>query len=394
MKLSYLIITYNRRDGLLHNLRELFARDPNADVWVVDNASTDGTFAAVRRAYPNVRIVRLECNLGMPARNVALREMTSEYVALIDDDSYPMGNAIETSVLYMNARPDVAAVVGRAVLPDGRSEASAFPAILLGCATCVRLSAVRAVGYFPDDFFRQAEEYDLSCRLWNAGYRVARFEDLIYRHDKKPSASRASRDVTSLDLKHNLIIAARYLPRSYYADYRSDFVQRYGAIMRHAGYGDQLPEVIADADRYVEDAGKLCRQPLSRLAFESVFDHARQREMIQRWTARHGIERVAIADYSKNLFATYRGAIDAGLHVASIIDNRTAFAGLRYRDIAVRHADETRDDEFDGIIVSNINPAQVERATIEARLRFPDCRVLTLWQGRTIHQSSVGEIAA
>lgn len=392
MSVSYLIITCNRREGLLSNLRSLFANDPAADVWIVDNASTDGTPEAVRQAFPQTRLLRLDRNLGMPARNVALRQMTSEFVAIIDDDSYPVGDAVARSVRYMQAHRDVAVVVGRAVLPDGRSEASAFPSILLGCASCVRLSAVREVGYFPDDFFRQAEEYDLSCRLWNAGHRVVRFEDVIYRHDKKPSASRASRDVTALDLKHNLIIAARYLPTPYYADYRADFIQRYTAIMRHAGHEADIATALDQADRYVEDSATLNRQSLSRLAFEAVFDHARQRDLVRRWTAEHQIERVAIADFSKNLFATYRACIDSGLEIASIVDGRETFTGLAYRGIAVQDASEIRGRDVDGIVVSNVNPGQIDAVAESVRKSFPLLPVLTLWRGRTLHAALSREV--
>lgn len=394
MSLSYLIITYNRCEGLLSNLGEVFKRDPDADVWVVDNASTDGVGDALRQLYPQVRLIRVDRNLGMPARNIALRQMRCEYVAIIDDDSYPTGDAIRSSIDYMGQHPEVAAVVGRAVLPDGRSEASAFPSILLGCASCVRLSAVREVGYFPDDFFRQAEEYDLSCRLWNAGYRIVRFEDLIYRHDKKPSPSRASQDVAALDLKHNLIIAARYLPQQVYASYREDFIQRYGAIMRHAGYEADIEAVIADADRHVVDASRLRRQPLGDQAFEAIFDHGRQREIVARWAKQNDIHRVAIADFSKNLFATYSAAALSGLEICSLIDDREAFHGLTYRGVPLVKAGDVKTGEVDGIIVSNINPAQVAQVASGIQKRFPTIETLTLWQGTHLREPAVEELAA
>ena len=214
MTLSYLIITFNRRDGLLGNLREIYSRDPAAKS---GSSTTRARMARPipSRDYPRIRLILLEENIGMPARNVALRQMTSEFVAIVDDDSHPLDSTLERSIQYMHATRMSPPSSARAVLPDGRSEASALPSILLGCASCVRLSAVREVGYFPDDFFRQAEEYDLSCRLWNAGHRIVRFEDLTYRHDKNPSASRASRAVMALDLKHNLIVARAVSPQGH-----------------------------------------------------------------------------------------------------------------------------------------------------------------------------------
>jgi GT2 family glycosyltransferase len=381
MKLSYLIITYNRCDGLLNNLREIYKRDPNADVWVVDNASTDGTPDAIAQHYPRIRLICLPENIGMPARNAALREMTSDYVAIIDDDSYPTGSALQTSMRFMEQHRDVAAVVGRAVLQDGRSEASAFPSVLLGCATCVRLKAVREVGYFPDDFFRQAEEYDLSCRLWNAGYRIVRFEDVVYRHDKKPSPSRASRTVSWLDLKHNLILADRYLSPMMAKIYRTDFIERYGAIMRHGGFEEDISIVLNEVDGIAVDSARLRRAPLTPSAFEAVFEHRYQRRKVSEWALTHRPRRVAIADYSKNLYATYKACVEAGLEIVAIIDDREAFTALTYREVPVCASYAIDFGSFDSIVVSNVNPGQVHDIAARMAETFPRKPVLSLWQG-------------
>ena len=393
MNVSYLIITHNRRDGLLANLASLFANDPQADVWIVDNASVDGTADALREMYPRVRLLQLDKNLGMPARNVALRQMTSEYVVLLDDDSHPIGNAVAWSTAHMDVHREVAAVVGRAVLPDGRSEASAMPAIMLGCATVVRLRALRDVGFFPHDFFRQAEEYDLSLRLWNAAYHVHRFEDLCYRHNKKPSPSRASRDVASLDLKHNLILAARYLPDSMVDSYWSDFAWRYGAILTNAGYAADVERVTEDAQRIARDAELLRRQELSEHAFEAVFEHRRQFRAVSRFASQKRLNRVVIADVSKNLLATYLACQLAGVEVTAVVDDRPAFAGGTYRDVPVISRRELSRSGIDGVVLSNTNPGQIDAAQ-ESLMNVIDCPILRLWTPRHLTTETTSRIAA
>ena len=149
MNVSYLIITHNRCAGLIANLHSLFAVQPDADVWLVDNASTDDTVDRVRDSFPRVRLIQLDRNLGMPARNVALRQMRSEFVVLLDDDSHPMPGAVEASIEHMRWNANVAGVVGRAVLPDGTFEAPAFPSMLLGLRVVCAIAGASRCGFLP-----------------------------------------------------------------------------------------------------------------------------------------------------------------------------------------------------------------------------------------------------
>ncbi len=75
MKLSYVIISYNRRDTLLQTLARLKKVTPISrnqwEAWVVDNASTDGSAEAVQQQFPQVHLIRNKKNQGMFARNHA-----------------------------------------------------------------------------------------------------------------------------------------------------------------------------------------------------------------------------------------------------------------------------------------------------------------------------------
>ena len=63
MRLSYIIITYNRRDVLLKHLEQVYRNTPlpsgQWETWVVDNASTDASAEAVAQAFPQVHLIRL-----------------------------------------------------------------------------------------------------------------------------------------------------------------------------------------------------------------------------------------------------------------------------------------------------------------------------------------------
>ena len=97
MILSYVILTHNRRDSLLHTLEQLKNNPPLAaggwETWVVDNGSTDGTTRAVADTYPHVNVIHRAKNEGVWARQYAIDRAGGKYIGLLDDDSYPIDDA-------------------------------------------------------------------------------------------------------------------------------------------------------------------------------------------------------------------------------------------------------------------------------------------------------------
>ncbi|MCE9592511.1 MAG: glycosyltransferase [Planctomycetes bacterium] len=382
MRISYVIVTHNRRDVLLRTLGIVTAPTADAEYLVVDNGSTDGTKDALRREFPQVRVIRRPSNEGVSARNHAFAVARGDYVVLIDDDSYPVGDAVERSVSYLDANPRTGAVVGRVALPDGRLEASAFPTVMINCAVCIRRSALDLAGGFPTDFFRQAEEYDLSFRFWQAGFAVERFEDVLYRHEKSPG-NRASAVVHKLDLRNNLIVADRYLPRELRSIYRHDWTRRYLALAQHAGHIDAAWEGLHEARELARFIARRGRSTLDAAAIESIFGFESQAREVATWAGEHRPRNVLISDFSKNLFATYRACRAAGLNVLGVTDNHPAYDGLTYRGLPVGQDAVFLRGGADAIVLSNVNPGQVDRRAAELRDRF-DLPVLTLWRPRLL----------
>ncbi|MCC6799408.1 MAG: glycosyltransferase, partial [Anaerolineae bacterium] len=78
--LAVIIVSWNTRDLTLDALRTLYADldagKLDAEVWLVDNASTDGTADIVRRLFPQTRVIDSPQNLGFAAgNNLALRAL-------------------------------------------------------------------------------------------------------------------------------------------------------------------------------------------------------------------------------------------------------------------------------------------------------------------------------
>ena len=121
-RLSIVIVTYNSAsqiDGCLTSLTEHL---PSVDheTLVVDNASPDGTAAAVRRRWPRVRVVDVGANVGFAkASNLGIRQTYSELVLLLNPDTLVAAGALDTLIASLDTRLDVA-VIGRLQTAESR----------------------------------------------------------------------------------------------------------------------------------------------------------------------------------------------------------------------------------------------------------------------------------
>ena len=90
---TVVVLNYNggrRVPGVLEALAAQDLPDGQVAVWVVDNASSDGSPELLRRDFPWVRTIANPANDGFAGgNNVALREVTTPFVALLNDDAYP-----------------------------------------------------------------------------------------------------------------------------------------------------------------------------------------------------------------------------------------------------------------------------------------------------------------
>ncbi len=381
-RLSIIIVTQNRSGTLATTLDRLVENaalpHDSMRVIVIDNASTDDTVAMLRarRDLP-IRIISRPTNEGVSARNYGFKLAHSEYILLIDDDSYPIDDAVERSLAYLDQHPHTAAVVGQVRLLNGDTEASALPSVMANGAVCIRKQVIDEVGGLPREFFRQAEEYDHSFRIWNAGYKIERFDDLVYIHEKVPG-NRQPRIVHRYDLRNNLILIERYLPREYRAAYRADWIQRYTAFARSEKCQSSIRRARFDGALWRLREKCKGRQTLSPEAFENVFQHQAQTKAIRNWKKAHQIQTVVLAEFSKNIFATYQACKRSKVDMLGLYDPKPAFKHCQYRDLPIT---DSISDRADGIVLSNVNPAQI-RSAVHRIKQVSDRPILVFWEPR------------
>lgn len=197
---SVVVITHNRREQLRETLKHLVALPEQPPIFVVDNASADGTADLVAAEFPELRLIRLNRNLGAVGRNIAVREVTTPYVAFCDDDTAWQPGALARAAEVLDAHPGLGSVTGRCLVePDLREDPITpelryspvpgpdwlpGPALLgvMAGLTMFRVRAFRDVGGFSSRMWLGGEEELLALDLAALGWRMCWREDVVIHH--------------------------------------------------------------------------------------------------------------------------------------------------------------------------------------------------------------------
>lgn len=205
------VVSYNTREDLLRCLASLSASEAALEAVVVDNASADGSAAAVRAAFPDVAVVANAENLGFArANNLGLRATTAPYVLVVNPDAEVGRGTVTALAARLDGDPRAGLVGPRHVDGQGRIQVSFGPRLtplrewrqrrlvrgvkagrpralraaeeaasrpqepdwVSGSCFLARRSALEAVGGFDEGYFLYEEDVDLCVRLRAAGYRV------------------------------------------------------------------------------------------------------------------------------------------------------------------------------------------------------------------------------
>ncbi len=211
------VVSWNTR-ALLVECLDSFRDDMSAglaDVWVVDNASSDGSAELVRQRFPRVNLIASADNPGFGAAVNAVAARTSgAWIAPSNADVRLSPGALDRLVLEGERHPEAAVIAPRLVLPDGTTQHSVYPfptipftlayafgaisvsdrlarfwgidrgfdedqarevSWAVGAFMLVRRSAWEQVGGFDEAQWMYAEDLDLGWRLRRAGW-VTRYE--------------------------------------------------------------------------------------------------------------------------------------------------------------------------------------------------------------------------
>ncbi len=214
MKLSVVIVSYNVRYYLEQCLRsvERASTDFDSEIWVVDNASTDGSVDYLQSRFPDVHFIANKENFGFSkANNQAIRQSTGEYVLLLNPDTVVPEGTLKGCIEFLDSHPKVGATGVRMLHPDGSFApesrrgiptpfvsfckmsglGSLFPnsklfgryymrfldtdeanqiEVISGAFNMIRRTALDQIGLLDEEFFMYGEDIDLSYRLLQGGW--------------------------------------------------------------------------------------------------------------------------------------------------------------------------------------------------------------------------------
>jgi len=208
--ITVVIVNWNTKGLVLECLSRVYETldSPAYEVFVVDNASADGSVASVRKRYPGVNLIVNPRNFGYAsACNQALRRMKGRYALLLNTDALPEKGAVKHLFDFMEKTASAGMTCAQLLHSDGRCQNSAapFPSWVtlltnegiaralfpsrftgkrhtetdpvevdscIGACMMVRKSAMDAVGLLDERYFFFFEETDWALRMHRAGWKI------------------------------------------------------------------------------------------------------------------------------------------------------------------------------------------------------------------------------
>jgi GT2 family glycosyltransferase len=223
-RIAVVLITLNGRRRIGRTLERLRALGDAAEIVVVDNGSTDGTPDAMRRAFPDVRVIALPENRGAAGRNVGVAEVEAPYVAFAEDDSWYEPGALRAAADLLDAHPEIGLVNAHVLVgEDGRPEplhgdmvdtavTERRPGLpghrilsFLEGASIVRRAAFESAGGFDARLLVGGPEEHLAADLLAAGWELRYVPSIRARH--VPDHGQPSSLVRRLGLRNTLWFA-------------------------------------------------------------------------------------------------------------------------------------------------------------------------------------------
>lgn len=259
MKLSIVIVNYNVKHFLEQCLHSVVKATKNidAEVFVVDNNSVDGSIGMLIHKFPQVKLIANKRNMGFStANNQAIRQSTGRYVLLLNPDTVVEEDSFEKIIDFMDSNPEAGALGVKMIdgcgkfLPESKrglptpwvafykmfglstlfKKSKKFGKyhlsylsndeihevdVLAGAFMFIRREAIDISGLLDEDFFMYGEDIDLSYRITQSGYKNYYFPETTIIHYKGESTKKGSLNYVHMFYNAMIIFARKHFSKQY-----------------------------------------------------------------------------------------------------------------------------------------------------------------------------------
>jgi GT2 family glycosyltransferase len=249
-KVAVVILNWNGKQFLEKFLGTVVdCSGEEADVYVADNASQDGSVEYIQTVYPNIKLIRHQTNLGFTGGyNAALKLIQAEYYILLNSDIEVTPGWITPVIELMESDPNIAACQPKLLdyyhrdkfeyagasggfidkygypfcrgrmfqileQDNGQYDDNADVFWATGACFFVKSEVFHTLSGFDNRFFAHMEEIDFCWRAKNNGYRIMVCPQARVYHIGGGTLPKQSWRKTYLNIRNNNIMLFKNLPR-------------------------------------------------------------------------------------------------------------------------------------------------------------------------------------
>ncbi|RDC55828.1 glycosyltransferase [Pedobacter chinensis] len=222
---SAIILAFNRKEealktiGKLEELRQSLPFE--LEIIIVDNASKDGTSAAIKERHPDLKLISRSINNGIAGWNDGFAVAKHEYLLVLDDDSH-VHSGLDKAIKRLEDDPTIG-ILGFETTDenlkldvylaeeDAWKDKQDVPGFI-GCGAIIRKELYDKIGGFAEWIFVYTHEFEYAIRCWNAGYRVSFFAEgyVIHRVSK---LNRSFKRLRIFGTRNELAIIYKYFDK-------------------------------------------------------------------------------------------------------------------------------------------------------------------------------------
>ncbi len=239
MDLTIIIVNFNVKEFLEQSINSIKKSCKNIqyELYVVDNASTDGSVELIRKKFPEVKLIANSENNGFAAaNNQAINQAQGEYILLINPDTIVQEDTFSVILNFINKHPECGMVSCKILNPDGSLQLNcrrSFPTpwvaftkiaglsklfpnsrlfgqynltyrdpdetyeveAISGSFMFFRAQVVKDIGYLDESFFMYGEDLDWCFRTREAGWKIYYLPETKIIHFKGESSKKSEVDL-------------------------------------------------------------------------------------------------------------------------------------------------------------------------------------------------------